>query len=344
MQNILVINPLEVKDWNNAILDYPEYSLFFTSNWVQVLQEAYNYTPKYFVSYNSNNKICTAIPVMEVTSYLTGKRGVSLPFTDYCEPISNGNFNDVLKELFKYAKSQKWKFVEFRGGNKFFNNIDPSSFYYHHSLDLTRNIDFIFSHFYASNKRNIRKAIKEGIEIEFTNTPEAVYEFYKLNCITRKRHGLPPQPYSFFKKVYKYIFSEGLGIISLAHYNKKVIAGAVFFHFGKKALYKFGASEIRYQHLRPNNLIMWETIKYYNSKGIEEFSFGKTEPDNDGLRRFKLAWGSEEKKIFTFKYDIFKEKFVPNPDTSKGFHNLIFRIMPVPLLKIVGKTIYRHVG
>lgn len=338
-----MINPLEVKDWNKRILEYPEYSLFFTSNWVKVLQEAYNYTPKYFVSYNSDEKICTAIPMMEVTSYLTGKRGVSLPFTDFCEPIGNGNFNEVFAELRNYAKSKRWKFLEFRGGNKFFDII-PSSFYFHHYLNLTRNIEEIYSHFHPSNKRNIKKAIKEGIKVEFSDSADALNKFYHLNCITRKRHGLPPQPYSFFKQVYKYIFSEGLGVVSLAYYYKKPIAGAVFFHFGKKALYKFGASEFKYQHLRPNNLIMWETIKYYNAKGFEDFSFGKTEPDNEGLRRFKLAWGSEEEKIFTFKYDLFKDKFIPNPDASKGFHNFIFRIMPVPLLKIVGKTIYRHVG
>lgn len=339
-----MVNPLEVKDWNKSILEYPEYSLFFTSNWVRVLQEAYNYTPKYFVSYNSDEKIHTAIPVMEITSHITGKRGVSLPFTDFCEPISNGNSNEVYKELMNYAKSKNWKSIEFRGGNKFFDNIAPSSFYYHHSLDLTRNINEIYSHFFSSNKRNIKRAIKEGVKVEFTNEPKAVKTFYDLNCLTRKRHGLPPQPYSFFKKVYKYILSDGLGIISLAYFEEKPIAGGVFFHFGKKAIYKFGASEIKYQHLRPNNLIMWETLKYYNSKEFKDFSFGKTEPDNQGLRRFKLAWGSDEEKIFTYKYDLVKESFVPNHDSSRGFYNKIFRIMPVPLLKIIGKTIYRHMG
>ena len=89
---------------------------------------------------------------------------------------------------------------------------------------------------------------------------------------------------------------------------------------------------------------MWETIKHYGSKGYKEFSFGKTEPDNDGLRRFKLAWGSEEEKIYTYKFDLMKNKFVPNPDSSRGFHNIIFRVMPIPLLKFIGNTIYRHMG
>ncbi len=296
------------------------------------------------MSFDVDNRLTTAIPLMEVPSLLTGKRGVSLPFTDFCEIISDLNFNEIFNELTGYARTKRWKFMEFRGGNNFFSDIPPSSFYYHHYLDLTRGKDEIFSMFCSNTKRNIKKAVKENVKVELLKTPEAMDYFYELNCKTRKKHGLPPQPYLFFQNIYKYVILKDLGFIALAFHNNRVIAGAVFFHFGKKAMYKFGASETKFLHLRPNNLIMWKTINYLISQGFKEFSFGKTEPENDGLRRFKLGWGTEEEKIFTYKYDMRKEKFVPNPDSSKGFHNKIFRIMPIPFLKIIGNSVYRHLG
>ncbi len=342
--HIHLINPIEEKKWNNLILNHPEYSFFHTSNWTQVLTETYGYFPNYLVSFDTDDRLTTAILLMEVPSILTGKRGVSLPFTDYCELISDLKFNEIFEELIEYAKVKGWKFIEFRGGDSFFHNITPSSFYYHHSMDLTQGKDKIFSMFFSTNKRNIKKAIKNNVKVEILKTIDAIDYFYDLNCQTRKKHGLPPQPYLFFKKIYKYVISKNLGFTALAFYNNRVIAGAVYFHFGDKALYKFGASKIEYLHLRPNNLIMWETISHLIDREFKEFSFGKTEPENDGLRRFKLSWGTKEEKIFTYKYNMMKEKFVPNPDSSRGFHNKIFRIMPIPFLKIIGNLFYKHLG
>ncbi len=338
------VNPAEEKNWNNLILDHSEYSIFHTSNWTQVLIDTYNYSPNYLVAIDASNNLSTVIPFMEIKSHLTGKRGVSLPFTDFCSLISNLNYDQVFDELIDFANMKDWKFMEFRGGDRFFNGIPPSSFYYHHTLDLTKGKDQIYSGFCDTTRRNIKRAVRESIKVNILSNPEAMDSFYKLNCITRKKHGLPPQPYSFFKNIQQHIISRGLGFITLAFYKNTPIAGAVFFHFGRKALYKFGASETKFLHLRPNNIIMWETINHLITSGFKQLSFGKTEPNNSGLRRFKLGWGSSEERIFTYKYDLLKEKFVPNQDSSRGFHNNLFRLLPISVLKFVGNKMYRHLG
>ena len=115
------------------------------------------------------------------------------------------------------------------------------------------------------------------------NTLESVKEFYKLQCITRKIHGLPPQPLYFFKKIYEHIISQKKGFVALATHNNNVIAGAVFFQFGHKAIFKYGASNPRYLYLRPNNLVMWEAIKWHCQNGIKTFDFGRTELKHKGL-------------------------------------------------------------
>lgn len=90
----------------------------------------------------------------------------------------------------------------------------------------------------------------------------------------------------------------------------KPIAGNVFFHFGKKALYKYGASDKNYQRLRANNLIMWEAIQWYCKNGYTHFCFGRTEPENDGLRQFKNGWGTREYDIRYYKYDLQRNEFI----------------------------------
>ena len=131
---------------------------------------------------------------------------------------------------------------------------------------------------------------------------------------------------------------------SSAFHDNMIIAGAIFFHFNNKVIYKFGASNMAYQHLRPNNLIIWEAIKKYITLGYKEFSFGKTDPVNEGLRRFKLSWGSKEEKIYTYKYDLKNSHFIGVPNQISEFHTKIFSKLPIPLLKLIGAIAYRHMG
>jgi len=177
-----------------------------------------------------------------------------------------------------------------------------------------------------------------------TQTAEAMDDFYHLNCITRRRHGLPPQPLIFFQKVFEHIISAGLGQIALANYCGTTVAAAVFFHFDGEALYKYGASDLQHQSLRANNLVMWEGIKWYAENGFHSFCFGKTEPENSGLRQFKNGWGTEESEINYYKFDLKTDRVIQNGNHLHGFHNRIFQNMPVPVSRMVGRLLYRHMG
>lgn len=180
--------------------------------------------------------------------------------------------------------------------------------------------------------------------MELLTSLDSVREFYRLNCITRRYHGLPPQPYYFFKNLYDHIISENLGLIALAFFQHVAIAGGVYFHFGEKAVYKYGASDRNFQHLRANNLVMWEAIKRYCEKGYKSFCFGRTEPANEGLRQFKNGWGSKEYTIKYYKYDLMKHALMTNNQMVTAFHNKILSKMPIPLLKGIGSLLYKHMG
>lgn len=342
---IKIINPIEHPNWDNLLLEHDDASFFHTVAWAKTLSESYNYTPLYFTLFR-NNKISALVPLMKVKSPLTGKRGVSLPFTDYCRPIvtDHEQLKLILDQIISHGKEKNWKHVEFRGYENVFNNEEPSAYFWGHILSLSENESDVLSKFRNSNKRNIQKAIKEGVKVDFSNSLEALKEFYRLNCITRKKHGLPPQPYTFFKKLHDNVLSKDKGLVVLASHKHKNIAGAVYFHFGEKAMYKYGASDDNYQQLRANNLIMWEAIKYYSQNGYKSLCFGRTDLDHQGLRQFKLGWGTEENMSNYYIYDLKKGSFVKNAQRITPFYNKIFGTMPIPLLKLSGNLLYRHMG
>jgi hypothetical protein len=338
------LDPVSYNNWDEFISAFPGSSFFHSVAWTRVLSESYNYKPAFFVS---NEEGSTAlIPVMDVKSALTGRRGVSLPFTDYCEPIIAGSikFEVMLDRIIQYGKRVKWGFIELRGGEKFLPDALCSSRFFGHSLDISREEKQIYSSFKDTFRRNIKKARANGVNVRYFDTMEAVMEFYRLNCVTRKRHGLPPQPLHFFRKVHEHIISKDKGIVALASHDNKFIAGAVFFHFGGKAIFKYGASDIRRRNLRANNLIMWESVRWCRERGCKSLSLGRTEIENEGLRRFKLALGAEEYPILYYRYDLKSGLFVKEPEKVSAFQAGILNKLPVFILKIIGNVYYRHAG
>ena len=342
---IQIINPITYPGWDELILSTPDYSFFHSSAWARVLFESYHYTPKYFTVID-HGQLLALIPVMEVNSFLTGRRGVSLPFTDYCKPIiPNGiPFQNVFEHIIENGKKCGWKSLELRSGNNLLPSTMPSITYLGHTLGLDNGEQEVFSNFRDSTKRNIKKAIKEKVSVEIFNSLESIKEFYTLNCMTRKQHGLPPQPFNFFKKIYDHVISRNLGFVILASYGGKNIAGAIYFHFGEKAVFKYGASDKKFQHLRANNLVMWEAIQWYSQNGYKNLCFGRTERENQGLIQFKSGWGTIEQQISYYRYDLKKGSFVSGSSKVTGFHNKIFRNIPIPLLKKVGSVLYKHIG
>ncbi len=165
-----------------------------------------------------------------------------------------------------------------------------------------------------------------------------------MTCETRRKHGSPPQPYNFFKIIYKNIILKKLGDILLAQIDHRYIAGAIYLKIGKKIQYKFGASFSKYHNLRGNHLVMWEAIKRYAHEGFEEFDFGRTELNHEGLRRFKLGFNTEERLIYTSRYDLKTNSFITSDTKTEGFYNHLFNKTPIFILKIIGNTLYKHVG
>ena len=343
--NIQIINPIENPKWDELILTNDQSTFFHTAAWARVLYESYNYKPLYFTLIE-DGKLSALVPIMEINSLLTGSRGVSLPFSDFCQPIAkNHNSSDgIFKEVIKYGKNSNWKIIDLRGNIKLQEDtILPFTTFLTHDLDLSKTEQEIFSTFRNSTKRNIKNAIKRGVKVNLQNTLESVIEFQRLNCITRKNHGLPPQPYYFFNKIYEHIISQGKGFVALAKYQKQVIAGAVFFQFGHKAIFKYAASNQKYLTLRANNLVMWEAIKWHCKNGFKIFNFGRTEPDNKGLLQFKRGWGVKEDILNYYKYHLIRDRFVVKKSGIKSSYGL-FKIMPLPILQLAGNILYRHIG
>jgi CelD/BcsL family acetyltransferase involved in cellulose biosynthesis len=337
------VNPINDPDWDRLIVSHPDYTFFHSAAWAKVLHKTYRHEPVYLRCCH-NGKPVALVPMMDMRSPLTGRRGVCLPFTDFCGPLifREGDSVLVIDKLSELARERKWKHFEIRERKAFPPSTTPAVAFYGHVLDLRGSTEDLFARLKSSVRRALRKADRNDLGVQVTRTREAVLEYYQLHIQTRRRHGVPPQPVSFFQNIYDEIIKPGLGFVVTARLGSRPVAAAVFFQFGKKAVYKFGASDERVQDLRGNNLTMWEGIKFLAKNGAESLHFGRTSLENDGLRRFKLTWGTQEETIAYVKFDATAQAWVAGRDAASGFHNAVFGRLPLALNRLAGAIIYPH--
>ena len=345
MPDILVVNPLETTNWNDLLVQTAGHSFFHTAQWAKVLTAAYNYQPLYLCG-NHNSGPADLLPLMEVKSMLTGKRGVCLPFTDFCEPLAANaeSFKALLDKVLELGRGRRWKYLEIRGGATYLERMPSSGVYWGHELDLRPGHDRLLSLMRDSTRRNLKKASAKGVEINVSTSLDAMKKFCRLNVLTRRDHGLPPQPDRFFRILQDKVIEQNMGFIATASIGKQVIAANVYLHFGNEVIYKYGASDKRHLQLRANNLVMWEAIKHCCDKGFEKLQFGRTEPHHKGLMQFKDGWGAKPYKIQYYRYDFSKNSFRGSDKAIPGKLQKIISKLPVPILKTAGRILYRHMG
>jgi GNAT acetyltransferase-like protein len=340
---IRILDPLHEPGWDHVVALHRDACCFHTSAWAKVLHQTYSHRP-FYLQFSCERRLATLVPLMEVRSPFTGRRGVCLPFSDACEPLvfDPEAIGLVRDRLVRFAHERRWKHVEIRGGKSFPLASSSTAKFYGHKLDLRVGVEELISRFASPVRRAIRKAERCGVSAAIVRNSQAITDFYRLHVRTRRRHGLPPQPASFFLNIYEHIIKPGLGFVVIAQQRSHPIAAAIFFRFGKNALYKYGASDQKFQELRANNLVMWQGIQFLARNGAEELHFGRTECENNGLRRFKLSWGTEEEIINYFRVDPSGRKCLVAVPSDSGFHEKIFGRLPLLFNRLAGSMIYPH--
>jgi len=338
-----IINPIHNPGWDLVVALHRDANCFHTSAWAKVLHQTYNHQP-FYLQFSRGRRLVALIPLMEVSSPITGRRGVCLPFSDVCEPlIFDPDLADLITDrLICFARERRWKHLEIRGGTCFQRAYTSPVKFFGHTLDLRLRVEELAQRFSSPVRRAIRKGQRSDVGTVVVRNRQAVSDFYRLHVQTRRRHGLPPQPASFFFNIYEHIIKPGLGFIVLAQRGARPIAAAIFFRFGKSAVYKYGASDKRFQEFRANNLVMWQGIQFLARAGVEKLHFGRTDCENDGLRRFKLSWDTQEETIDYFRIDPSGGHCLGPARRDSGFHKRVFGRLPLVFNRLAGSLIYPH--
>ncbi len=87
------VDPIQDTRWAELVKRHPAASVFHTIGWLSALQYTYGYDPVAFTTSPPDAPLKNALVFCQINSWLTGRRMVSLPFSDHCEPLCD-SFTD----------------------------------------------------------------------------------------------------------------------------------------------------------------------------------------------------------------------------------------------------------
>ncbi len=153
-------------------------------------------------------------------------------------------------------------------------------------------------------RRNIKKAVKSGVEVSVADPVEHEVDlkaFHDLYVHTAERDHFTPRPLSYFQAMFSALVAEEPDRIRLylARHEGDLVAATVLVKVGGHTWYSYGASSTEKRDVRGSNAAQWQMIRdalasqaeVYDLRGITD----TLDPDDPhvGLIRFKVGTGGE---------------------------------------------------
>jgi predicted N-acyltransferase len=271
-----------------------------------------------------------------------------VPFADQCNLLvdSSEDKEELIRALQETAANERLAYVELRSQDT--DKLQPlgwharSSFRLH-VLDLQRPLDDVFRATHKTCIQNaIRRAERAKLQYDEGTSDRLLRAFYKLLIMTRRRHGIPPQPIEWFRNL-RDCLGERLKIRVVSK-EQQAVAGIVTLHSGDTMLYKYGCSDAAYHNLGGMAFLLWKAIEEAKALGARRFDFGRSDADNTGLILFKDRWGSLQSTLTYLRYSVRRPGRTLTDSPGARLVGHLFARLPDEWLTTAGRLLYKHMA
>ena len=342
-------NPTTDLRWGSFLEQHPDASVFHTKEWLQTLQQTYGYTP---IAYSTSNGdvLTNAVVFCQLESRLTGRRLVSLPFSDHCQPLASGSdLRKILVYLESNRDAERFKYIELRpialktGMGEKEQPVGLSETFSFERIDLSSELTVIYKKFHDSCiRRKIKRAEREGLLYETGRSEELQEKFRYLLLLTRRRHKLPPQPPSWLRNMVN-LLGDMVTIHVLSKSNMPV-ASIVTLQYKKSLVYKYGCSDTRFNNIGATPLLFWKIIQQAKEENIQILDLGRSDSEDLGLIAFKEHLGAKSSELTYYRSPVpIERKLLSNSKATALVRQALVHL-PDTLFSGVGQFLYRHMG
>jgi len=339
------LDPLEDPRWVRFLESCSQASIFHRVGWLEALRRTYGYTPVVFTTSPPQRELRNGFLCCEISTWFSPRRLVSVPFSDHLDSLTD---RDSMQNLVSFLRNKvDTKVCQYLEVRPTFQTdlsligLQKSATFYSHKINLDRSLEEIYKSFHKDCvQRAMRRAARRKLTYTEGSSKELIDQFYGLLLLTHKRHGLPPQPISWF-----YNLSQCLGDkfkVRVVSSDNVPVASIITLTDKRSMVYKYGCSDAKYHNLGGMTLLLWQAIQEAHKAELNEFDMGRTDCDDVGLIRFKDRWGATRGAL---EYWAYPAKLRPdlNHRFLKAVRKIVSLLPPVMLIP-AGRLLYRHLG
>lgn len=187
-----------------------------------------------------------------------------------------------------------------------------------YSVNLERTPSELWRSIEYNKRKNIKKAIKSGVEITETSDYNDLLSFYRMLEAAAERNKFVVPPFAWFEAIWKTRKPQELTKVYLAHWKGDEVSG-VFTTTHGKTVYALSAGSFKEGwEARANDFLHWKIMEMSCERKLSRYymgMIGKPLPTKTskswGLWRWKREWNGDLETIhFLKKFYIPKYKFV----------------------------------
>lgn len=202
-------------------------------------------------------------------------------------------------------------------------------------LDLTLGPQALLKQFHESRRRNIRAAIRNGIEVSQASNREDLLEYYEVYLLWRQTE----RKKIVWKLQSREDFMQARALtdnsrLFVARYQGKIVAGIIVRFFpGGLLEFASNSSLDEFLNLRPNDLLQWRAMEWACQEGFKKYSLG-------GAHLFLRRFGGTLVPIHRYRMDRTWLRRHDLSDAARDWGRSSIGRMPAP----VEKTVRRLLG
>jgi len=292
--------------WSHFIHNHSNGNIFQTPEMYEVFRDIKNCEPVFLALIDRKNEILGVLLAQIQKFYSEFLSKFTARSVILGGPIIKDNDTEIGKILLKKFDeiiSKKVIYSQFRNlwCTKYYKDSFSNCYYNYEEhlnilIDLTIGEEALWKGLNKSRKEGIRKARRNGLIFEASNSKDIIPTFYNLLKMTYKNAKLPYPSIDFFYSLSKNLSPNNIKFFTLRKENKfLVILVALVFNRCLYAYYIGRILDNNYLKMKPVDSLYWEVLLWGLKNGCKTFDWlGAGKPNQEyGVRRFKLQFGGK---------------------------------------------------
>ena len=322
--NLYTVNADEHDVWNEIVRSFSNYDVFYLNEYARAFESQGAGEPILFYYKDDHYRAINVVMKRDIALDKSFKGKVKEnKYYDMSSPYGYGGFlsegevpEEAVKEYEEYCSAQGYisEFVRFQLFSDYREKFSGKAESHTQNVirDLQIPLEDIWMDFEHKVRKNIKKAIRSGLEIMICENEDHLDDFLSIYYSTMDRTGAEEDFYfnrEFFEKINK---MKGNFAYFYVLYENKIISTELVIYGTENAYSYLGGTDSQCFGLRPNDFLKFEIIKWAKEKGLRNFILGGGYGKDDGIFKYKKAFSPNNiqqyfigKKIFdinSYKY------------------------------------------